>query len=156
VFEFLYKFCPKYFSRWEDLSEVLSYMYTRLHKSTANSSPISTTLEFSRQIFGKKILRYQMWSESCQWEPRCSVQTDGHWKTDNLFFKILQTKSNTDNWSFSQQQFFCYCSPIPLKIEQQVSFIFAVCNSVGVIWNCNLYVSRHTNCMFSQCVKIFA
>jgi len=131
-------------------------MYTRLHKGTANSSPISTTLEFSRQIFGKKELRYQMWWESCQWEPRCSVQTDGHDETNNRFLKILQMKSNTDHRSFGQQQFICYFSPIPLKTEQRVSVIFAVYNSVGVIWNCTLYVSRHMNCIFPQCVKIFS
>jgi len=54
-FGFFYKFCLKYFSFWEELSEMWSYMYT--HRSACKVPVILARLEwnsnFSPQIFAK-------------------------------------------------------------------------------------------------------
>jgi hypothetical protein len=45
--------------------------------STRYSCRILMKLKFSRQIFEKKKLKYQVSSNSVHWEPSCSMGTDG-------------------------------------------------------------------------------
>jgi hypothetical protein len=54
-------------------------------QSTLYSCPILTKLEFFRQIF-EKTRKYQISWKSVQWEPSCSMQTDG--RTDMTKLKV--------------------------------------------------------------------
>jgi hypothetical protein len=42
-------------------------------------------VEFSRQIFKKKKLNYQVSSKSVRWEPGCSARTDGRDEANSRF-----------------------------------------------------------------------
>jgi len=46
-------------------------------ESTRYYSQILMKPEFSRQIFEKKIYKYQISRKFVQWEPRSSIRTDG-------------------------------------------------------------------------------
>jgi len=52
-FDFLYSFCPKHFSFYGELSEILSHMFTGLRVKYSLLLSILMKLEFSQQIFGK-------------------------------------------------------------------------------------------------------
>ena len=52
----------------------LSYPTHCLHVKCRNYCQISMKLEYSRQIFRKR-LKYQISSKSVQWEPSCSMRT---------------------------------------------------------------------------------
>jgi len=58
-FEFLYNFCLKYFSFYEELSVILLKMFSDLQENTLYSCQILMKLEFSRQIF-REILKRQV------------------------------------------------------------------------------------------------
>ena len=52
-FDFLYNFCLKHFSFWEEMSELGSKMYIALMSSAFYSCPILMKLQFLRHIFEK-------------------------------------------------------------------------------------------------------
>ena len=45
--------------------------------------------EFYRQVFDKKKRRYQVSSKFVQWEPSCSMRTDGHDKANSRFCNFV-------------------------------------------------------------------
>ena len=66
-------------------------MYVGLHVKYFYTSQILMKLEFHQQIFEKK-LKYLIYLKSVQWEPSCSMQTDGrtdrHDKANSHFAKF--------------------------------------------------------------------
>ena len=66
-------------------------------------------LKFSRQSF-EILFKYEIWSQSVQWEPSCSMRTDGQLETDRrswqLLFVILRTRRRKLN--VPCQQIFSY------------------------------------------------
>ena len=57
--------------------------------STRYSSRISMKLEFHRQIF-RKIHKCKISWKSVQWEPSCSMRTDGRDETNSRFSKFCE------------------------------------------------------------------
>jgi hypothetical protein len=76
-FNFLYNiFFLKYFSFWEEFSEISSKMYTGLRvKYPSFLSDFNETWIFDTH-FGR-ILKYNVSWQSVQWKQRCSMRTDG-------------------------------------------------------------------------------
>jgi hypothetical protein len=80
------------------LSEVLltlRRMYIRLHaKYPLFLSVWSETWIFSTGV--RKILKHQIWYKSVQWEPSCSMRTDGRiWRHKCSLFATLRTRVTT-------------------------------------------------------------
>ena len=75
-FYFLYNFCLKLFSFWEETSDLLSKMYIDLQiKYPLFLSDVKETWILSTDI--GQILKYQISWKSVRWEPSCSCeQTD--------------------------------------------------------------------------------
>jgi hypothetical protein len=65
VFGFLYNVCLQHLPLREEFSEILSQKYTGHHVK-----------HFSSDF--RKMLKYQISRKSVQWEPSCSMRTDGH------------------------------------------------------------------------------
>jgi hypothetical protein len=72
-------------SFYEELGEVWSETCIGLHVKYPLSCQTLMKLEFSRQIFEKKILKYQITWKSVQWESSFSVRTDRHDEAKNRF-----------------------------------------------------------------------
>jgi hypothetical protein len=75
-FDFLYKFCLKYFSFYKEFARYCLKCRNVFMKSTRYSCRI---LIFSTG-FRKKKLKYQISSKSVQWEPSRSMRTDAKTK----------------------------------------------------------------------------
>ena len=74
-FDFIYNFCLKHFSISEQLNEILSQMYTRLHiQYPSFLSDFNNTWLVLKDF--PWILKYQFSRKSIQWEPSCSIRTD--------------------------------------------------------------------------------
>ena len=75
-FDFIYRFCLKHVSFYEELSEILSTTYIGLQlKYPLFLSDFNEILIFS--IYFLKILKYQISWKSFRWEPSFSMRTDG-------------------------------------------------------------------------------
>jgi hypothetical protein len=75
-FDFLYNFCLKNFSLYEEFSEILSQMYTGFHvKYPLFLSEFNKTQIFS--TYFQKNRKYKISLKPVQWEPDCSMRTDG-------------------------------------------------------------------------------
>ena len=78
-FDFLYNSCLQHFSFWEEMSEMWSKMYIDLHvKYPLFLSDINGSWIFATDF--RKILKYQIWWKTVQWEASCSMWTDGRTK----------------------------------------------------------------------------
>ena len=74
--DILYNVCLKHFSFYEELSEISLPMYTGLHvKTPLFLSDFNETWTFSADL--RKILKYQISWKSVQWNPGCSMRTEG-------------------------------------------------------------------------------
>ena len=73
---FLYNFCLKYFSFWEELSGIWQKMYIGLHVKYRLFLSDSNEIWIFWPDF-RKILKYKILWKSFQWEPSCSVRIDG-------------------------------------------------------------------------------
>ena len=51
-------------------------------------------LEFSRQVFEKQKLKYQVSSKFVQWEPSCFMRTDGHYEANSRFSQFCERAKN--------------------------------------------------------------
>ena len=88
VFWISLQLCLKYFSFWEELSERWSKMYIGLDikyplLSSFNESWILLTCF-------QKILKYKISWKSFQWEPNCTIRTDGLDKANSYFLQFCK------------------------------------------------------------------
>jgi hypothetical protein len=82
---FLYIFFLKHFSYWEEISEMWSKMYIGPQvKCPLFLSDFNETWIFTKYF--PKILEYQIWWKSVQWETSCSIRTDGRTDMTKLIF----------------------------------------------------------------------
>ena len=86
-FDFLYNFCVKHFSLYEELSEILSEMHRDLRvKYPLFMSYFNETWIFS--TYFRKTPKYKISRKSVQCEPSCSMRTDRQTDMRNFFFNI--------------------------------------------------------------------
>ena len=77
-FDFFYKFCLKHFLFQEELSEIWSKMYIGLHvKYRCYCCQTWMKHKFPNRFF-REIFKCQISWDSVQWQPSCSIRTDGH------------------------------------------------------------------------------
>ena len=89
----LYKLCLKHFPPLRRIErDMIKYVYWSSFKVSVNLVSLMK-LEFSRQIL-EKILIYQISWKSVQWEPSCSMPTDGRRDITKLIvvFPLLRTR----------------------------------------------------------------
>ena len=83
-FDFHDNFYLKCYTVCEELSEVWTKLHIGLHvKDPLFLSDFNESWIFSTHI--QKILIYQIWWKSIQWEPSCSMRTDRHDEANSLF-----------------------------------------------------------------------
>ena len=86
-FDFLNNLCLKKFSFYKELIEILSWRCIGLHvKYPLWLTGFNETWIFSKDFL--KILKYKISQKSVQWEPSCSVWTDGH--TNSRFSQLCK------------------------------------------------------------------
>jgi hypothetical protein len=103
-FDFLYNVCLKHFSFLKELSEIWSKIYIGIHvKYPLFCSDFNETWILSTDFI--KILSYQISQKSVQWEPSCSVRTDG--QTD---MKLIDAYRNFEK---APKTYFEYTLHIP-------------------------------------------
>ena len=75
-FDFLYNFCLKNFSFWQETSEIWQAMSTGLHAQYhLFLYDFNETWIFSTDF--REILKYQISRKFIQWKPSCSMRTEG-------------------------------------------------------------------------------
>jgi hypothetical protein len=101
---FLYNFCQKHFSFSTDVSDILLKMYIVLHvKYPLVLSDFNETWIFLTDF--RKKLKHQISWKSVQWEPSCSMRTDGRTDMTKLtvaFRNFANAPKNNQNWSVPQ------------------------------------------------------
>jgi hypothetical protein len=108
-FDFLYKFCLKHFSFWEEFSEILSQMDIGLHVKYNLLSDFKEISIFSIDFWD--MLKYQFSCKSIQWELNCSMWTEGqidkqtdrqtHDNAKSLFRNSANAPKNETKWGTS-------------------------------------------------------
>ena len=78
-FDFLYKFCLRYFSFQDEFSEILPYVSKGILVLFYYYIVLFLIDFYETWIFYTDFLKMFKWivEKSVQWEPRCSLQTDG-------------------------------------------------------------------------------
>ena len=95
------QFCLKHFSFSVEQSEIWSAMYIGLHeKYRLFLSDLNETKKCSTEF--RKILKYQIWWKSVQWQPSCSVRTDGRTDTTRLTVAVLNFANAPNNCIFQR------------------------------------------------------
>ena len=75
-FDFLYKFCLKHFLFYEQMSEIWLSVHIGLHvKCPLLLSDFNETWIFSRDF--RRLFKHKIPWKSVQWEPNCSLRTEG-------------------------------------------------------------------------------
>jgi hypothetical protein len=96
-FDFLYNFCLKHFSFYEEFSNI-SQMYIGLHvKCPLFLSDFNETWIVSTYFW--KIFRYQISWKSVRWESSCSMRTDGQTERQTGVTKLIVAFRNFANAS---------------------------------------------------------
>ena len=127
-FDFLYNFCLKYSSFYEELSDMWSKIYIGLHVqyvlflSNCNETWIFLT-------YFRKVLKYQISSKSVQWELSCFTRTDK--RTDrgtDMTMLIVAFRNFVKRVCFINSQVFWVVTPCRLvnrhrRFERARSFL---------------------------------
>jgi hypothetical protein len=115
-FDFLYNFCLKHFSLYEEFSEILSWTYISLHVKYSLFLPdFKETLIFSTDF--PEVLKYQILWGSVQLQPSCSTQrkrrtdrrtnmTQLHWA---ICVSVCSISLPVEMHSFHRQYCSFYC-----------------------------------------------
>ena len=93
--------------RLSEILPILRRMYIRLHaKYPLFLSVWNETWIFSTGV--RKILKHQIWYKSVQWEPSCSMRTDGRiWRHKCSLFVTLRTRLFCDYFNISRAGGLC-------------------------------------------------
>jgi hypothetical protein len=101
-FDFLYNFCLKHLSFWEEMREIWSKMFIGLHvKYPLFLSDLNETWISSTKV--RKILNYKSLWKFIQCGPSCSMRTDGRTDTRKLIVAF-------HNFAKARKMLF-YCQP---------------------------------------------
>ena len=94
-FDFIYNFCQKCFSFYEELNEIFSQTYTGLNVKYPLFLPDCYQTFITLTEF-RKLLKYHNSWQSIQWEPSRSIRTDRHdeanGRISELFEPVLKKK----------------------------------------------------------------
>jgi len=101
-FDFLYNFCMKQFSFWEQVSEIWSKMYIGLHIQYRLFLPDfnetwTFLTDFQKNTQTSYFVKYDVF---IQWESSCSMWTDGHTDMTKVIVTISNFAYKPKNWYF--------------------------------------------------------
>ena len=86
--------------------------------SSGYSCRVLMEFELSRQIFKKKILKYQISRKTVQWEPSCSMRTDRQTWRSSFFEFFSKAPKNPDFLGGENDVYNINLSSVPLGVRK--------------------------------------